>query len=131
MGSQEAFTENNNTLIQCYSLRYENEVALTLIELGVNVHQCNADGLHVLHICTRIGSVNIVSQLLDLGVDPNTQESNGATPLLLFIVPRQQDVTKILLEKDASVDLADVQDNTPLHVAAEANDVEVIFPFSL
>ena len=97
-----------------------------MIELGVNVHQCNADGLHVLHICTRIGSVNIVSQLLDLEVDPNTQESNGATPLLLFIVPRQQDVTKILLEEDASVDLADVQNNTPLYVAAEANDVEAV-----
>ena len=61
----------------------ENEVPLILIELGADVHQFNVDGLHALHICGHIGSVDVVSLLLDLEANPNTQESNGATPLLL------------------------------------------------
>jgi ankyrin repeat protein len=58
--------------------------------------------------------------LLERGVDPNIQDSQGLTPLHLTVVPEAGvDLTRLLLSRGARVDAKDGQGMTPLMSAGQ------------
>ena len=72
------------------------------------------------------GNVSTVKALLDEGiVDPNYQNRNRQTPLLLASF-KQLEVVKLLLEKGANPNIADKSNLTPLLKAATGGDNEIV-----
>ena len=72
----------------------------------------------MLHIAALSGSPELVSQLLDLGLDVNAMTLASETPLHLACVTGQTETIKLLLKNKAEVDAKSETGETPLHVAA-------------
>ena len=95
-----------------------------LLGLGADVHVGGIDGVCALHIAARVGALDIITRILDLRGNPDIQDGNGVTPLAILM--GQIAAAKILIERKASVDLANIQHDTPLHVAAQTNNSEAV-----
>lgn len=69
-----------------------------------------------LHDAAESGHPQIVKYLISLGCDVNLRKSsNGRTPL--FLAKNNLEITKILIQQGADVDVADVKGLTPLMMA--------------
>jgi hypothetical protein len=89
-----------------------------------------------------VGTLKYITQLLDLGADPNTPSELNVTPLHQAMVVKRKDVAELLLARGAKLDaysaagigdakqLAELLANqpscpwSPLHIAAEAGQIE-------
>ena len=71
-----------------------------------------------LHQAARDGDVDTVELLLSTGVDVNSADSEGATPLFLASLNGYTDIVELLLNAGANVHACDIDERTPLFVAA-------------
>jgi ankyrin repeat protein len=62
--------------------------------------------------------VDIVSDFLESGFDPNKQNAAGQTPLFVAAMNNSLKVAKLLLSKGVEVDARDIDGSTPLMYAA-------------
>ena len=58
-------------------------------------------GMSTLHYAASLGSVNIVTMLLDAGADPNAKDVNGTTALMFSVSQGHAECTRVLLERGA------------------------------
>lgn len=72
----------------------------------------------LLHIAVEKGKKRIVKLLLDQGVDPETEDPNGQTPLHHAAWGVSTSIVRLLLARSAHVDPTDHKHCTPLHYAA-------------
>lgn len=83
-----------------------------------------------LHCAASQGRLEIVLALLEAGASPNTQDNQGATPILY--VTRFEDptdhvaITRALLEAGSDPLLTDIRRTTAFHVAAGRGSIEVV-----
>lgn len=94
------------------------KVASVLIQAGSDVHQ---PGL--LHSASSRGSLDLVRLLLEKGVDPDTKDRDGYTPLMVavsrsFRKAGRIEVVQALLEAGADIEATNVKGETPLMRAA-------------
>jgi truncated hemoglobin YjbI len=87
-------------------------------------------GRTLLHAASAAGNLAIVELLLRVGVDPNTKDSGGHTPLYSVgnecTVAGGGAVVRALVQSGANVDACDgVKRCTALHMAARRGNVEV------
>src|SRR5205085_8180493 len=61
-----------------------------------------------------IGDIASVNFLLDRGVDINTRDENGRTPLMEAIFGGQIETVRMLIDRGADINLADCDGWTPL-----------------
>src|ERR1035437_190931 len=65
-----------------------------------------------------------VKQLLASGIDVNTKDNDGWTPVLFATWLRDRPMVELLLAKGADVNAKDNYGKTPLHVATNRGDKE-------
>uniref|UniRef100_A0A665VCH8 Euchromatic histone-lysine N-methyltransferase 2 n=2 Tax=Echeneis naucrates TaxID=173247 RepID=A0A665VCH8_ECHNA len=102
------------------------EVARYLVQNGACVYHVEDDGYTGLHHAAKLGSLEIVSMLLETGqVDVNAQDSGGWTPIIWAAEHKHVDVIKALLNRGADVTINDKELNVCLHWAAYAGNVDI------
>ncbi|KAK5638464.1 hypothetical protein RI129_012759 [Pyrocoelia pectoralis] len=97
--------------------------AKMLLSKNANVHLRNRSGSN-LHYAISQG-VDIIAELLDLGLDPDEQDDRGNTPLLIAIKSEAVDTVKRLLERGANVHIRNNQYNSCLHCAVDQSNMEL------
>jgi uncharacterized protein len=60
------------------------------------------------------GELGLVTELIDLGANPNIRDANGETPLHFAAREYRPEEAKLLLARAAIVDMQDEHGNTPL-----------------
>uniref|UniRef100_A0A8C5MX92 Orc1-like AAA ATPase domain-containing protein n=1 Tax=Leptobrachium leishanense TaxID=445787 RepID=A0A8C5MX92_9ANUR len=108
--------------------RYVTEL---LLAAGADVNRCDAEGrsaLAVASLCVPTGNEYpmLVSQLLEHGADPELEDKDGVTPLLVAAYEGQAEIAELLLEAGANPDREDKGRMTPLLAAASGGHAEAI-----
>jgi ankyrin repeat protein len=73
------------------------------ISIGVDVNEVAYNGTTMLHLVSNKGCVNCVSMLLNAGAHPNIIDVYGESPLHDAIIHEQDIITKILIDRGASI----------------------------
>ncbi|XP_044147494.1 ankyrin repeat domain-containing protein 50-like [Bufo gargarizans] len=106
-------------------------VAELLLESGANVNACDLEGrsaLAVACLCIPTGQRHpqLVSVLLERGADPQLEDKEGLTPLLVAAYEGQDEVAELLLEAGADPDRPGKDQMTPLLAAASGGHAETV-----
>ncbi|KAJ7999937.1 hypothetical protein DPEC_G00199580 [Dallia pectoralis] len=105
-----------------------NHVGVTkyLVHSGACVYHTEEDGYTGLHHASKLGSLEIVTLLLETGqVDINAQDSGGWTPIIWAAEHKHIQVIRALLNRGADVTLKDKEMNVCLHWASFAGCAEI------
>ena len=87
----------------------------------------NYRGWNLLHETVRYGyPINIITELLSLGIDKKAKTPAGNTALHLAAMEGRKDHLSMLLQHQADVTTKNKRGQTPLHLAAEHGYVECI-----
>uniref|UniRef100_A0A8K9XEL2 Euchromatic histone-lysine N-methyltransferase 2 n=1 Tax=Oncorhynchus mykiss TaxID=8022 RepID=A0A8K9XEL2_ONCMY len=101
------------------------EVTRYLVQSGACVYHTE-DGYTGLHHAAKLGSLDIVTLLLETGqVDINAQDSGGWTSIIWAAEHKHINVIRALLNRGADVTLKDKEMNVCLHWASFAGCVEI------
>ena len=96
----------------------------------VDLNQTWQSGWNPLHLASYTGNDQIVFYLLETkNVDPNVITKDLLTALHLAIFKQNVEVVRLLLENsktDVNI-VPDVANGTPLHFAANADNIQVVF----
>ncbi|XP_041758916.2 histone-lysine N-methyltransferase EHMT2 isoform X1 [Coregonus clupeaformis] len=102
------------------------EVTRYLVQSGACVYHTEEDGYTGLHHAAKLGSLDIVTLLLETGqVDINAQDSGGWTPIIWAAEHKHIKVIRALLNRGADVTLKDKEMNACLHWASFAGCVGI------
>eukprot|EP01101_Sappina_pedata_P012196 TRINITY_DN8335_c0_g1_i1.p1 TRINITY_DN8335_c0_g1~~TRINITY_DN8335_c0_g1_i1.p1 ORF type:complete len:411 (-),score=125.38 TRINITY_DN8335_c0_g1_i1:72-1304(-) len=99
-----------------------------LLRLGVSLNLADCEGRTALHKTVLKGNTDILRALLmQSALDPNIQDNNGHSPLVLAIHNNQLLVIDQLLERDGlSTDVEDPSGQQPIHHACKASSFKAI-----
>lgn len=93
-----------------------------LLGYGVDLARVDARADTLLHVAAFSGHTGIVRFLLAHGCDPDVRNYlTGATPLIRALLASDGRAHEVLLEAGADPNLATINRDTPLHVAAKTN----------
>jgi ankyrin repeat protein len=103
-----------------------------LLGRGADPHLVGKSGYSPLIAAAKRGNVELVKMFLDLGLDPNHQNSYGETALHEAVCNREDDVevVKLLLDRGADIRIKDKHGETPLFHALRCRQY-AIFEFLL
>lgn len=137
--------KNGYTPINWAVLMGRLEIARLLLAKGADIHRTGPTGLTLLHDAAYSGWKQIAELLIAKGARLDARDESGKTPLDMAIVRREQELTgllkplhmaaatgdqgglKELLRKyPALVDSTDETGRTPLHIAAEMGNREIV-----
>lgn len=103
------------------------DVIVVLVEQGADDKSIPQDIKdEALRSACENGNVNVVKELLKLGVDVNALKANHGTPLQIACMNGHTEVVKILLKKGAKVDALDGNGNSALILACKYGRLEVV-----
>ena len=83
------------------------------------------NGYTSLHMPTYRGYGKIVKMLLSAGANPNVQDNDGDTPLLLAAREGHNNIVKILINENADLDIKNNNGDTALALASYRNHQEI------
>lgn len=92
------------------------------LDLGSGVA---TSGWTALMLAAYTGSRDIAALLLRHGVDPNTRQTGGATPLHCAVDAYDVEVVSLLLERGADPNFPDDEGITPLRIALDAENEDL------
>ncbi len=110
----------------------QEEVTHKLIDMMTLNDLNKANGLGIipiLYVC-RVGKGEVLLKLLQKGVDINTQDRHGKTPLQIACQSRP-DIALLLIENKADVQIQDNHLMTALHYACDADQSAIAFQLIL
>ncbi|XP_067941457.1 histone-lysine N-methyltransferase EHMT2-like isoform X2 [Watersipora subatra] len=90
--------------------------------LTLNKELSEQDGKTLLHIAVQSNSLATVHCLVIAGVEVNTADAKGVSPLMLAAKMNQLDIVKYLIGAGALVEWRDIDGMTSLHCAAVAGN---------
>lgn len=92
------------------------------------INSFSDDGFTPLGLASYFGKEDVARYLLLKGADPNIPSRNGYNvyPLNSTVAANNSDITKILLEAGAEVNVAQSSGVTPLHSAAHHGNIEIL-----
>ncbi|XP_051167818.1 ankyrin-3-like [Leptopilina boulardi] len=103
------------------------DIFFNLLPPFCNVNTRLDDNYTLLHYACEYGHLSIVNELLKRNANVNEIENkNKMSPLHLSVMRDSVKVTKILLEKNASIDSFNDKNETPLFLAIQENNVNCI-----
>ena len=82
-------------------------------------------GFTALMFAARQGALEAATALADAGADLNLQDPDGTPALTVAIVNGHHDVARVLLERGANPNVADIAGMTPLYAAVELHTAEM------
>jgi protein-serine/threonine kinase len=93
-----------------------------------DVNVKNSYGKGILHIAAAEGYFEMCQTLFQVrsDVDVNLQDHDLKTPLHLACMNKEFKIVKLMLDRQATVDMEDVFGNTPLHYAFISNSPQII-----
>ena len=110
----------------------QTDTAFLLLKKGASVHGTCERGMTCLHLLARWPTFNasqekLARELISAGVDINSRNEAGETPLLHLCRKRENCVpfAKLLIDLRADPRLPDFSGQTPLHMAAATNNVQL------
>ena len=74
-----------------------------------------------IHDAAKVGNIELINQHLETGVDVNSKDEIGFTPLHYIASGSQLEIAKLLIDKGANVNAKDLNGGTPLHAATPSN----------
>ena len=92
----------------------------TLITSSADANAKDEQGDAPLMYAAGVGSIDAMRFLLDKGADPNAQNAFGSTALMLSATDLAK--VRLLVDRDANVNLASKQGRTPLFIAAMSDE---------
>ncbi len=124
---EEVIDENSINSIETAVTKEDIETIKKLLRQGDNINQKNFLGLTPLHYSIRLGRSNsFIAKLLELGANPNIQESiEGRTPLYDAAWSENEFLVSILLEYGAIPNICDKDKWTPLFCSAWRGHVNI------
>lgn len=104
---------------------------LRLTELGIIRCIISHNGFDpnyplALHEAASLGRDNVITLLIERGVEVDTQDEHGAIALHLAVLGEYQSTTMLLLENGAFVNAQDSLGDTPLHKASGKGSLEMM-----
>lgn len=102
------------------------EVVRALVELGANVRGVSRSGFTALAFAVSTGDAESVRMLLGAGLDPNLVLPSGNRLLNIAMTLRHRASALALIDGGADVSAADRAGRSPLHVATQTGDVELV-----
>ncbi|XP_071136771.1 ankyrin-1-like isoform X2 [Mytilus edulis] len=93
---------------------------------GVDVNQCNCDGMSPLFGSVLEGHSRVVQLLLDNNADIDKCITNGASPLFVACQNNHIETVKILLDNNADIEQRRDDGASSLFVACENNHIETV-----
>ena len=117
---------SNTPLLLAIKTSMYYDLALNLLSRGAEPNVKNCRGETPLHLLLENVSafddddiLGLVHSLLDHGADVDAWDRNRATPLLLAVKGRSDNIARILLERSADPNLKNIRGKTPLHLLLE------------
>jgi ankyrin repeat protein len=107
-------------------LQSKRELARALLEHGADPNVTDRDGMGLVQIAAKTGSIELMTALLSKQVNPNVVGPAASTPLHAAALWKDSSGARLLLDHGADVAPRDDLGNTPLHVAARAGKKEVV-----
>ncbi|KAH7215370.1 ankyrin repeat-containing domain protein [Fusarium oxysporum] len=111
----------------------------TLMERWVRIYgllerhsdDCVPEGTSLIHVMSRYGVVGALRTILEradkVGINIDSKDSDGRTPLLLDAAHRHKAVVRLLLDRGAHTEVADkIEGRTPLSYAVDNGHEAVV-----
>ncbi|MGD2117356.1 MAG: ankyrin repeat domain-containing protein [Chromatiales bacterium] len=95
----------DDTALICASRKGEEDVVIDLLENGAAINLRNMDGTNALWSACVANNYVIADLLIELGIDIDNQNDNGATVLMYAASSGRTEWVKYLLEKGADFSL--------------------------
>ena len=125
-----ARTEKGDTPLHTATLRGHVVILSQLVALGVDLNQQNKAGHTALHIAAANGHNMLVKHLLATEADTSTIDGQGRHVLHHAIdkpwLSRDVETIRLLLEHGIMYEEADFNNMTPLHLAVQTNQRDVV-----
>lgn len=104
------------------------EVVKAIVAKGENVDSRTKDGFTPLHLAVKFGKHELVEALLGLGANLQFKAVKGGETALHLAtqVSGGQDCVDLLIRSGADVDALDCKQETPLHFATKANNMQAV-----
>ncbi len=103
-----------------------------LIFSGADKTKRDSSGMAAIHYAASNGHVDVVKTLIEAGVDPNTigEENYLASPLHYATLKGHSSVVQCLVQSGANIDVKDIGGNSPLMIAQEEKNNDIISALS-
>lgn len=108
------------------ALRGKQSAFQVLIQNGADLTLKDNNGCSLLHKATQGGNTSIVNELLSLGLERDSRNTYGVTPLMAAVCCGKQSTFELLLKHWADASLKDNLGNCLLHWAAQGGDTSII-----
>ncbi|KAJ3325584.1 hypothetical protein HDV06_003402 [Boothiomyces sp. JEL0866] len=86
----------------------------------------NSSNRTPLHIAAGYGRIEIVKQLLNLGLEMNYLDNFGQTPIFRAIEFKHLDIVQLFIRKGARLDIQDTKKRTCLHYACRSDSTAIV-----
>lgn len=95
------------------------------LKINVNNEKRNKKGETALHVACRLGNIEKVQELINLGANTNTKDNAGWTPLHEAVQNGRLDLVTLLLQHNTLIDVPGQGNETPLHEAVRYNFIDI------
>ena len=92
----------------------------------VDLNARDEAGMTAVAHTAKLGHDAILNTMLKFGLNANTPDKEGHTPLTLALINKQRDAAQVLIKRGADVNAHAADYITPLHFAAHQGDIDMV-----